>query len=67
MVPVKNMPALLRTVSLFAPLQHYLVIIRSIMLKGAGLRELWPHALALIVLCLAMGGVALHMIARRLE
>lgn len=67
LVPVKNMPALLQTLSLFAPLQHYLVIIRSIMLKGAGLRELWPQAVALVALCLAMGGIARRMIARTVE
>lgn len=67
MVPVRNMPGLLRALSRLSPLQNYLVIIRSIMLKGAGLDELRFHALALGVLSLAMGLLALRSIARRVE
>ena len=67
MVPVKNMPALLQFISRFVPLQHYLSIVRGIMLKGAGLDELWPHVVALILLSLGMGFVALRSVSRRLE
>jgi ABC-2 type transport system permease protein len=67
MVPVKNMPAFMQTISRFAPLQHYLVIIRSIMLKGAGLDVLWPQVLALAALSLVMGMAALWIVARRVE
>ena len=67
MVPVKNMPPLLQAISRFVPLQHYLTIVRSIMLKGAGLDELWPQVTALILLSLGMGLLALRCVARRLE
>jgi ABC-2 type transport system permease protein len=67
LVPVKNMPILLQTISRFVPLQHYLVIVRSIMLKGAGLTELWPQIVALGGLGLVMGLVALRSVARRVE
>jgi ABC-2 type transport system permease protein len=67
MVPVKNMPALLQFISRFVPLQHYLSIVRGIMLKGAGLDELLPHVVALILLSLGMGFVALRSVSRRLE
>jgi len=67
MVPVKNMPALLQAISRFVPLQHYLSIVRGIMLKGAGLQELWTHVVALILLGLGMWMVALRSVARRLE
>jgi ABC-2 type transport system permease protein len=66
-VSLDNMPNLLQTISRLAPLQHYLVIVRSIMLKGAGLDELWPQAAALAVLCLAIWSVALHSVARPVE
>lgn len=65
MVPVKNMPPFLQAISRFAPLQHYLVIVRGIMLKGAGLQELWPQVAALVALSLVMGVVALLFVARR--
>ncbi|MFN2166434.1 MAG: ABC transporter permease, partial [Anaerolineae bacterium] len=67
MVPVKNMPALLQAISRFVPLQHYLSIVRGIMLKGAGMNELWTHVVALILLCVGMWVVALRSVARRLE
>ncbi len=67
MVPVKNMPPLLQAISRFVPLQHYLTIVRSIMLKGAGLDELWPQMVALILLGLGMGILALRSVARRVE
>jgi ABC-2 type transport system permease protein len=67
MVPVENMPRLLQAISRIAPLQHYLVIVRSIMLKGAGLEELWPHVVTLAALSLVMGVMALRIVARRLE
>lgn len=67
LVPVKNMPALLQAISRVVPLQHYLVIMRSVMLKGAGLAELWPQVLALCGLGLAVGLVALRSVARRVE
>jgi ABC-2 type transport system permease protein len=66
-VPVKNMPPLLQAISRFVPLQHYLTIVRGIMLRGAGLAELWPQVVALSLLGLVMGMVALRSVARRLE
>jgi ABC-2 type transport system permease protein len=67
LVPVKNMPAALQAVSRLAPLQHYLVIIRGIMLKSASLSTLWPQALALAIISLLSGLVALLVVARRLD
>jgi ABC-2 type transport system permease protein len=67
LVPVKNMPAALQTVSRFVPLQYYLAVVRSIMLKGATLDVLWPQALALVALSLAMGLVALRSVAWQVE
>ncbi len=66
-VQVRNMPALLQALSRFVPLQHYLVIIRSIMLKGAGWEELGPQATALAALSLAAALLALRTVARRVE
>ena len=67
MVPVKNMPAAFQVISRLVPLQHYLVIVRSVMLKGAGLEELWPQVLALAALSLLTGLLALRLVARRVE
>ena len=67
LVPVESMPPLLQTLSHFVPLRHYLVIIRSIMLKGTPLSDLWPHVAALVALSLVTGLVGLRSVARRME
>jgi ABC-2 type transport system permease protein len=67
MVPIDNMPPLLQAIARFAPLQHYLIIIRSIMLKGAGLQELLPQVVALAALNVVLGMVSIGIVTRRLE
>jgi ABC-2 type transport system permease protein len=67
MVPVRNMPPLFQAVSRFVPLRYYLTIVRSIMLKGASLQQLWPEVAALAALCVALVTLALFSVARRVE
>ncbi len=67
LAPVKNMPPFFATLAQASPLQHYLVVIRAIMLKGAGLDVLWPQALGLIAIGAVMGTLAVRTAARRLE
>jgi ABC-2 type transport system permease protein len=45
--PIENMPAVIQPVTYLIPLRYFLVILRSIFLKGVGLEVLWPEALAL--------------------
>jgi ABC-2 type transport system permease protein len=45
--PFEAMPAVLRWFSAIIPLRYYLVIIRSVMLKGSGLASIWKETLAL--------------------
>ena len=45
--PIENMPAVVQPVTYLIPLRYFLVILRSIFLKGVGLETFWPHALAL--------------------
>jgi ABC-2 type transport system permease protein len=66
-VSLDNMPAFLQTISRIVSLQHFLVIVRSVMLKGANLAELLPNVLALVILCVGFWTLALRSIARSLE
>jgi ABC-2 type transport system permease protein len=50
LAPVESMPRILQTVSLASPLRHYMEIILGVFLKGAGIAELWPQALALLAI-----------------
>jgi ABC-2 type transport system permease protein len=41
------MPAIIQPLSWLTPMTYYLQILRGIMLKGVGLKELWPYVLPL--------------------
>lgn len=45
--PIESMPQWLQYGIQVSPLRHSIAIVSGIFLKGAGLGELWPHALAL--------------------
>jgi ABC-2 type transport system permease protein len=45
--PIENMPAAIQPITYLLPLRYFLVILRSIFLKGVGLETLWPQVLAL--------------------
>jgi ABC-2 type transport system permease protein len=45
--PIENMPRVIQVATYLIPLRYFLVILRSIFLKGVGLETLWPQALAL--------------------
>jgi ABC-2 type transport system permease protein len=47
--PIENMPKAIQAFTYLLPLRYFLVILRSIFLKGVGLGVLWPQALALAV------------------
>ncbi|MDP2884995.1 MAG: ABC transporter permease [Ignavibacteria bacterium] len=52
--PIENMPMPLQYLSLCIPMRYYLVIIRSIILKGVGIDMLWPQAVMLLTMGLAI-------------
>ena len=45
--PIENMPAGIQPFTYLIPLRYFLVILRSIFLKGVGLETLWPQVAAL--------------------
>jgi ABC-2 type transport system permease protein len=51
---IKNMPPVLQWLSYIVPARYFLVIIRGIMLKGAGIGVLWHQAAALILITLIL-------------
>ncbi len=66
-MPVDYLPPFLRIISQLFPLQHYLVIIRGIVLKGADLAVLWQEALALAALSVGSLGVAVISLRSTME
>jgi len=58
MVPAGDMPGPMRVLSTVSSVQHYMVIMRGVMLRGAGLESLWLPALALSGIAFAVAVLA---------
>lgn len=58
LVPAGDMPDMMRIVSYVSSVQHYLVILRGVMLRGAGLGLLWTRGLALAGIAFLTMGLA---------
>ena len=59
--PIANMPQVIQWLTYLNPVAYFLVVVRTIFLKGVGLSYLWPHLLALA----AMGVATLVLAVRR--
>jgi len=58
MVPASSMPVAMRVLSQVSSVQHYIVIVRGVMLRGAGVGSLWVPALALSGIAVAVLSLA---------
>jgi len=65
LVPIKSMPDFLQSLSLLSPVRYYTEIILGIFLKGAGLAELWPQTLGLLVIGTVLFGCSLFIFRRQ--
>ena len=52
--PIANMPKVIQTLTYIIPLRYFLEIVRAIFLKGAGITEVWPQGLMLLVFGLSV-------------
>lgn len=67
MFPFAGMPRVIQWVAELLPLTHFLRLIRGIMLRGAGLLELWPDVLALAAFTAVMMTLAISRFRKRLD
>lgn len=67
MFPFDGMPKLARWIAEVLPLTHFVRLIRGVMLRGAGLFELWPDVLALVVFATVMMSLAILRFRKRLD
>ena len=65
--PIENMPVVIQWFTYLIPLRYFLVILRSVFLKGVGLETLWPQALALAGWGLAILALATLRSSKRLS
>jgi ABC transporter DrrB family efflux protein len=59
------MPLVLQWLGYAIPLTYFLEILRGIVLRGAGLAELWPSVVAMLALGVALVGIASTRFSRR--
>jgi ABC-2 type transport system permease protein len=64
--PVENMPPLLRGIANFVPIKHWLLILRGILLKGAGVEVFWKELLSLAALGVVIIAATILFLRRRL-
>ncbi len=57
---IASMPLPLRLVSLAVPARYFVVVLRSIFLKGVGAEVLWQQGVAMIVYAVVGLGLAIH-------
>ena len=65
--PIENMPKVFQYLTTIIPIRYFFVIIRGIMLKGAGWPELWPQAAALLVLGTVILGLSVARFHKKLD
>ncbi len=67
MYPIANMPHWMQPITLLMPMRFFLVIIRSVMLKGSGPAELWPELAALVAYAVGLLGAGALGFRKRLS
>jgi ABC-2 type transport system permease protein len=67
MFPFAGMPKVVQWFAEILPLTHFLRLIRGIMLRGAGLWEMWIDVLALVAFTLVMMTAAILRFRKRLD
>lgn len=65
--PVESMPQVVQWFGNFIPAQHWLAILRGILLKGSGISALWPNLLALAGLGVVIISFSLRYVRRSLN
>jgi ABC-2 type transport system permease protein len=65
--PISSMPPWFRKLTYLDPLRYYMIVLRSVYLKGVGLDVLWPQVAAMAVFAAALLGVSILRFHKSLE
>ncbi len=65
--PIANMPRVIQLITYIIPLRYFLEIVRGMFLKGVGLAELWPQALAMLAIGIVIFTLSVKRFHKRLE
>lgn len=65
--PIENMPRPIQWFTWAIPLKYYAIVLRGVFLKGSGIDVLWPQAVAMLAMGLAVLGLASLRFRKRLD
>jgi len=65
--PIEAMPRWLQPFTIPNPIHHFAVIVRSSMMKGSGIAELWPNFLALALFTLVLVSLSVWRLRKQLS
>jgi ABC transporter DrrB family efflux protein len=65
--PRDSIPAALAWISYFIPVTYFIEVLRGVILRGAGIRELWPQAVALAAFSALLVGLSAGRFNKRLD
>jgi ABC-2 type transport system permease protein len=66
-IPIQNMPESIQVLTYLNPVRYYLVVVRGIMMKAAGLDTLYPSIIAMIVFALIVFSFAWLRFSKRVR
>ncbi len=66
MFPIENMPLPLQIISNIVPSRWYYIIVKNVMIKGAGFSAIWRETLVLVLMILVLFGVSMKKFKIRL-
>ncbi len=66
-LPIDNMPSILQGISWLIPMRHALFIVRSIILKGVGISDLWLQSVLLLAMGAAVLGASILRFRKKLD
>jgi ABC-2 type transport system permease protein len=66
LVPIDNMPAILRVLSRIVPARYMVDALRQILLKGNGFAQVWPDLLAMLIFAVVIVALATFRFKRRI-
>jgi ABC-2 type transport system permease protein len=65
--PISSMPPFFQKLTYLDPLRYYMIVLRSVYLKGVGLEVLWPQLVAMTIFAVTLLGVSVLRFHKSLE
>jgi ABC-2 type transport system permease protein len=64
-LPVENMPGWIQVITHFNPMTYFLLVLRSMFLKGSGIQDLWREGASMLAIGVVVFGSAVALFQRK--